>query len=52
MNVTKRVFKCPECGNMQVAYKKSSRRTAEGHKKKMWCWKCKKEINFTQVRYY
>ena len=51
MNVTRRVFKCPDCGNQAVAYKKSSRRTKEGHLKKLWCWKCKEEKNFVQIRY-
>ena len=49
-NVTERRFKCPDCGTVQTAYKLSSRRTAAGHIKTMWCYKCKKVKNFTQVR--
>ena len=50
--VTERVFKCPCCGVIMTAYKKSSRKTKEGHLKKLWCYKCKRERNFEQVRYY
>lgn len=51
-NVTERVFKCPVCGSVTIAYKKSSRRTATNHVKTMWCYKCKKVEDFTQVKYY
>ena len=51
-NVTERVFKCPVCGSVTIAYKKSSRRTAANHVKTMWCYKCKKVEDFTQVKYY
>ena len=51
-NVTERVFKCPVCGSITIAYKKSSRRTAANHVKTMWCYKCKKGEDFTQVKYY
>ena len=50
-NVTERTFECPYCKTKQIAYKKSSRRTAENHIKHMWCWRCKEERGFIQVRY-
>ena len=50
-NVTERIFQCPDCKTKQVAYKKSSRRTKEKHIKHMWCWKCKEEKGFVQLKY-
>ena len=50
-HTTERRFKCPVCGTVLTAYKLSSRRTSAGHIKTMWCYKCKKVQNFTQVRY-
>ena len=47
-NVTERRFKCPVCKTIQVAYKSSAHRTAEGHIKTMWCYWCKAERQFVQ----
>ena len=35
-NVTERVFRCPYCGTVVTAYKKSSRRIVQGHTKHMY----------------
>lgn len=51
-NVTERRFKCPKCGYIATAYKKSSRRTAASHPKFMWCPFCKTEHNFVQLGKY
>ena len=51
-NVTERRFKCPQCGYVATAYKKSSRRTTTSHPKKMWCPFCKIEHNFYQLSKY
>lgn len=50
-NTTQRRFKCPECLTIQTAPKSSSRMTAVGHIKTMYCPWCKKTQDFTQVRY-
>lgn len=46
-----RNFKCPCCAEIVSAPKKKSRQTSEGHIKDMWCWKCKSEQKFIQIRY-
>ena len=51
-NVTERRFKCPTCGYIATAYKKSSRRTSTAHLKVMWCPFCKDEHNFSQISKY
>lgn len=48
-NITERRFMCPSCGYVATAYKKSSRRTAYAHNKKLWCPFCKDEHNFAQL---
>lgn len=50
--VTERSFRCPDCGVVVTAYKKSSRRTAQGHIKHMYCYKCKDIKGFTQLSKY
>ena len=50
-NTTERIFQCPCCGEKMTAYKKSSRRTAAGHIKTMWCYRCKSERQFVQIKY-
>lgn len=51
-NVSERRFKCPKCGFIATAYKKSSRRTPEKHLKNLWCPFCKAEHNFIQLSRY
>jgi len=48
-SITMRWFKCPECGAVSTAPKKSSRRTKIGHVKTMRCWKCQKVQQFEQI---
>ena len=42
-----RQFRCPTCGTEMVAPK--MRKTAKGHIKTMWCWKCRDMRDFVQV---
>lgn len=51
-NVTERRFECPDCKIKMTAYKKSSRRTADGHTKHMYCYKCKAIKGFIQISNY
>ena len=51
-SVTERRFKCPKCGYVATTFKKSSRRSSEGHLKIMWCPFCKDEHNFIQLNRY
>lgn len=51
-SVYERRFKCPTCGYIATAFKKSSRRTAEKHLKNMYCPFCKNEHNFIQLSRY
>ena len=51
-NVCERRFKCPTCNYIATAYKKSSRRTAEHHLKKMYCPFCRVTHNFIQLSKY
>lgn len=48
-NNTERRFKCPSCDYIATAYKKSSRRTAENHLKKIYCPFCRDTHNFIQL---
>lgn len=50
--VSERAFRCPVCGTVIKAYKKTNRMTAIGHVKTMWCYKCKNVENFTQIQCY
>lgn len=51
-NVSERTFKCPNCNTIHKAFKKSSRRTAIGHIKHMYCYKCKEIVGMEQVSNY
>lgn len=44
-----RQFRCPECGEIVPATKRSDRKTPPGHVKTMWCFRCKKQRDFLQV---
>lgn len=48
-SVVERRFKCPECGTIMTAYKSSGHKTAQDHKKHMWCYKCQKKVAFVQL---
>lgn len=51
-DVTERTFKCTKCNiATMTAYKKSSRRTPDGHIKHIYCWKCQERTPFVQYRY-
>ena len=46
---TERRFKCPTCGYVATAYKKSSRMTSKEHLKNLYCPFCKDTHNFVQL---
>lgn len=39
--MSERVFRCECCNNVQIAYKSQCHFTTKGHKKHMWCYKCR-----------
>ena len=45
---SKRWFYCPRCKSKMMAPKNSKHNTPIGHKKTMWCWKCKKYMAMIQ----
>ena len=46
---TMRVFKCPVCGGVLLAAKKSNKRTKVGHIKDLFCPYCNDVRKFVQV---
>lgn len=48
-DITERRFKCCKCGYICIAFKKSNRRTSEGHLKNLYCPFCKTTHNFIQL---
>lgn len=45
-----RVFKCPRCGSIAHAPKRGTRsRTGKGHRKAIWCYKCKARTCHIQI---
>lgn len=47
--IQRRWFICPHCKNKFMACKNSKHCTPIGHRKRLWCWKCKKEIDMIQI---
>ncbi len=44
-----RWFVCPKCGERIMLPKRSDQKTPQGHRKKVWCWKCQKMQTMIQV---
>ena len=40
---------CTKCGNIQTIYRKVKHIKPFGHMKKLWCYKCKKEVNHFEI---
>ena len=40
---------CPDCGNIQVIYRKVHKRKPYGHLKRLWCYRCKKVTNHFEI---
>ena len=40
---------CPECGNRQVIQRKANKAKPLGHRKWLYCWRCKKQVNFYEI---
>lgn len=49
MRVQMRWFVCPTCKQKMMAPKDIRYGTARGHRKTMWCWKCKKTKCMIQI---
>lgn len=47
-----RAFECTVCKERAVAYKRAGHFTGAGHIKTMYCWKCKKVVDFKQLPKY
>jgi uncharacterized protein YbaR (Trm112 family) len=47
--IQRRWFICPYCKNKFMACKNSKHSTSVGHRKRLWCWKCKKVIDMIQI---
>ncbi len=45
----RRYFRCPVCKTINTATKRIDRRTPPGHRKPLYCWKCKKETLHIQI---
>jgi hypothetical protein len=44
-------FYCTKCGNRSMSLPRQNGRYREpGHLKRLWCYKCKEEINHAEVR--
>ena len=43
-----RYIQCPLCGTIQQIYAKRIRE--KGHRKKLWCYVCKQEVNQLDLR--
>lgn len=41
---------CPECGNSFPIPRQPDRKRARGHRKKLWCPYCGKEVNMLEKR--
>lgn len=40
---------CQKCNNIQIIYRKSSKRKEYGHIKTIWCYKCKQITNHFEI---
>lgn len=45
----RRYFICPRCGTVNSATKRVDKRTKPGHRKWLWCYKCRRKINQIQI---
>ena len=41
---------CPICNNMTSIYRKVNKQKKFGHRKWLYCWKCKKITNHFEIR--
>ena len=44
-----RVFRCQECGGVNYATKARGLPTEAGHRKDMWCWRCRAVTAHLQI---
>ncbi len=43
---------CPKCENVTSIYRREASQRVFGHKKRLYCWKCKKKINHIELKDY
>lgn len=41
---------CPNCGNEVEIFRKENKQKKFGHKKILWCYKCKRMINHIEIK--
>ena len=41
---------CPECENKVTIWRKENRQRKFGHRKYLWCWKCRKITNHFEIK--
>lgn len=41
---------CPKCGNKVEIFRKENKQKKFGHKKLLWCYKCKRMINHIEIK--
>lgn len=47
-----KTLKCSDCGNIVVIHRKMSKNKKAGHLKKLYCIKCRKEVNHIELSTY
>lgn len=50
MKYIQTAIQCPECGNITYIFRKQASQKKIGHLKKLYCYKCKKEVNQVEVK--
>lgn len=43
-------IQCPECGTVSYIFRQAGKQRKAGHLKKLYCYKCKKDVNQVEVR--
>ncbi len=42
-------IQCPICGNISYIFRKAGKQKKAGHLKKMYCFKCKQDVNQVEI---
>lgn len=43
-------IQCPICGTVSYIFRKAGKQKKAGHLKKMYCFKCKRDINQVEIK--
>lgn len=49
-NTVRTILKCPNCGELTTIHRLASRQKKVGHLKKLYCYRCKKEVNHIELK--